>query len=49
MGARTAQAWTVSILAVLGLMVALNSLGVSVPAALAAIVHAGERILDHPV
>ncbi|MGD0256674.1 MAG: hypothetical protein ABSB90_02165 [Thermoplasmata archaeon] len=49
MVARTAEAWTVSILAVLGLVIALNSLGVSVPAALGAIVHGAEQVLNRPL
>jgi hypothetical protein len=49
MVAKTAEAWTVSILAVLGLVIALNSLGVSVPSILGAIVHGVERLLDSPL
>jgi hypothetical protein len=46
---KTAEAWTVSILAVLGLVIALNSLGVSVPSVLGAIVHGAEQFLNHPL
>jgi hypothetical protein len=49
MVAKTAEAWTVSILAVLGLVIALNSLGLSVPGLLGAIVHGAERILNSPI
>jgi hypothetical protein len=47
MVAKTAEAWTVSILAVLGLVIALNSLGVSVPGVVGAIVHGAEHVLNH--
>ncbi len=47
MVAKTAEAWTVSILAVLGLVLALNQLGVNVPGALGAIVHGAEHVLNH--
>lgn len=46
LGKQTAEAWTVSILAILGLVIALNSLGVSVPSVLGAVVHGAERILN---
>jgi hypothetical protein len=46
---KTTEAWTVSILAVLGLVIALNSLGLSVPDVLGSIVHGAEHVLNHPV
>jgi hypothetical protein len=47
MVAKTAEAWTVSILAVLGLVIALNTLGVSVPGALGAVAHGAAQFLNH--
>jgi hypothetical protein len=49
MVAKTAEAWTVSILAVLGLVIALNSLGVSAGVVLGSIVHGAEQILNRPL
>ncbi|MCI4364580.1 MAG: hypothetical protein L3K10_00725 [Thermoplasmata archaeon] len=49
MESKTAEAWTVSILAVLGLVIALNSLGVSVPSVLGAILHGTEHFLNQPL
>jgi len=46
---KTTEAWTVSILAVLGLVIALNSLGLSVPDVLGSIVHGAEHVLNHPL
>src|SRR5271170_6735834 len=46
---KTTEAWTVSILAVLGLVIALNSLGLSVPDVLGSIVHGAEHILNRPL
>jgi|HubBroStandDraft_1064217.scaffolds.fasta_scaffold1456155_1 hypothetical protein len=46
---RTTEAWTISILAVLGLVIALNSLGLSVPEVLGSIVHGAEQILNRPI
>jgi hypothetical protein len=49
MVAKTAEAWTISILAVLGLVLALNSLGVSVPSVLGALLHGTEQFLNRPL
>jgi hypothetical protein len=46
---KTAEAWTVSILAVLGLVIALNTLGVSAAVLVASIVHGAEQILNRPL
>jgi hypothetical protein len=49
MVAKSAEAWTISILAVLGLVLALNTLGVSVPAILGSILHGTEQVLNRPL
>jgi hypothetical protein len=46
---KTMEAWTISILAILGLVIALNSLGLSVPDVLGSIVHGAEQVLNRPI
>jgi hypothetical protein len=49
MVAKTAEAWGLAVLGVLGLIVALNSLGVDVPAVIGTVLHGTAHLLDQPL
>jgi hypothetical protein len=46
---KTAEAWGLAILGVMGLVLALNSLGVDVTAVIGTVVRGSEHILDQPL
>ncbi|HTS33124.1 MAG TPA: hypothetical protein VMI55_04200 [Thermoplasmata archaeon] len=49
MALNTAEAWGVAIAGILGLVLALNQLGVDVPSAISSAIHGTEQLLNHPL